>query len=444
MFELSNIEYQKSKKILKINQKSKMTSNTYLRRLFQAYYREKNSSLPIVNSFEQREFGFIPWDKQIMIRHMAFNKIEDLTKNLIQNGPRHVYSSGSLYLQPDNSDMNKKQYQGCDLIIDIDVDHFYTPCKDDHDQWYCKECGESGKGMPNKCPKCKKMKFKTLNWICDKCLTIAKEEIIKLVYDFLIPDFGIKESEIKIAFSGHRGYHLKVENETIRVLSSEARRELVDYVTGENISFEILGLREIGYNIYGLLKSNIGWSQKIVVKIENILINYSKIELEHLLLRFGLRRNFIKSFLNSKNEFLETISKNRNLWIIPNFGMATWKTFLYGIVQEIGAEIDEPVTIDIHRLIRYPGSLHGATGFKVQEIELNELDNFNPLNEYEEKLDPIIFKSKIFQKIEIIEPFVPPTTISGDIYGPYKKGETLEVPHHIAVFFLCKNVAKIQ
>ncbi len=419
-----------------------MTDYTYLKRLFQAYYKKIKPNIPVVNSFEQREFGFIPWDKHIMIRHLSFKTSEYLLKDLIQTGHRHVYSSGSLYLQPDNSDMNKKQYIGCDLIIDIDVDHFYTPCKDNHDRWYCKECGESGNGMPSKCPKCKKTKFNTLNWICDDCLKTAKQEIIKLVYEFLIPDFGIRESDIKVAFSGHRGYHLKVENEKIRKLTSEARREIVDYVTGENISFEILGLREVGTNIYGLTKRNMDWSQKIVTKIEDILNSYSDIQLERLLLKFGLKRHIITSFLNSKDEFIDTISKNRNLWIIPNFGIATWKSFLYGIVHEIGAEIDEPVTIDIHRLIRYPGSLHGATGFKVQELGLNELNSFNPLNENNEKLDPIVFKSKNLQKIEILEPFVPSTKIAGDVFGPFKKGDKIEVPHHIAVFLLCKGVAK--
>jgi len=422
-----------------------MTENTYLKRLFQAYYRGIKSNIHIVNSFEQREFGFIPWDKQIMIRHMSFKNPQNLTKYLMVNAPKHVYSSGTLYLQPDNLDMNKKEYQGCDLIIDIDVDHFYTPCKEDHDQWYCKDCGKSGMGMPTKCPKCKSIKFKTLNWICDKCLTIAKKEIIKLVYDFLIPDFGIKEIDLKIAFSGHRGYHLKVENETIRTLSSDARRELVDYVTGKNISFEILGLREMGHNIHGLLKSNIGWSQKIMKKIEEIL-SKPNLEIEHLLLdkrKFNLNNKLVKSFFNSKDDFLELISKGqKNLWTIEGFTLNRWKNFLQVIVGETGVEIDEPVTIDIHRLIRYPGSLHGATGFKVQEVGLNELEKFKPLNESNQNLDPIVFKSKNVQKIEIIELFVPPTKISGETYGSFKNGDIVEVPNHIAVFLLCKGVAK--
>ena len=164
----------------------------------------------------------------------------------------------------------------------------------------------------------------------------------------------------------------------------------------------------------------------IVKKIIEIL-NKPDLELEHLLLdkrKFNLNKKLVNSFFNSKDDFLDLISKgHKNLWSIEGFTLNRWKNFLQVIVGEIGAEIDEPVTIDIHRLIRYPGSLHGATGFKVQEIELKELEKFNPLNEKNEKLDPIIFKSKKIQKIEIIESFVPATKILGETYGPYNKGD---------------------
>ena len=190
-----------------------MSDTKFLKRLFQAYYQERKKQIPLINQFEQREYGFIPWDKQIMIRHTAFSDNDDLRDFLIKQGPRHTYFSGSLYKHPDNPDMENKDYIGCDLIFDIDVDHFYTNCKDDHDIYYCKECGYSGKGMIDNCPKCGKSKIKTQTWICEDCLNIAKNEIIKLIYNFLIPDFGIEENEMQVAFSGHRGYHLKIDNE---------------------------------------------------------------------------------------------------------------------------------------------------------------------------------------------------------------------------------------
>jgi DNA primase small subunit len=414
-----------------------MSANKFLKKLFQAYYSEKKSNIPIVDLLEHREFGFLYWDKLGMMRHIGFKNSENLKNYLINNGPKHVYSSGSIYIQPDHPDMDKKQYQGCDLIIDIDVDHFETPCKNDHDYWSCKECGKSGKGMVHKCPKCGKLKLKNLNWICDICLDIAKREIIKLIYDFLFPDFGISEKDLKIAFSGHRGYHLKIENKKMRELSSEERREIADYITGDNISFEILGLKNLSLNI-SLLKNNIGWSKKIVSKIEEILKNYSNDTIIQLFKskQFGLNNETIKYILNNKQNFLQT------LWNIDGFGLKSWEKFLNGIIKKVGIEIDEPVTIDIHRLIRYPGSLHGKTGFKVQELSLKELDTFNPLNENDKIRDPIVFYSDITQKIEILASKVATTKIKGQTFGPYAKGEVIEVPHHIAVFLLCKEVAK--
>ncbi len=423
-----------------------MSNVAYLKRLFQAYYKEKGKEIPIVSLFDKREFGFIPWDKQfVMKRHISFSNFDSLAKYIINEGPRHIYSSGTIYLQPDNTDMNNKEYQGCDLIFDIDVDHFYTPCKNDHDIWYCIECGNTGTGMVKKCPKCKKLKLKQLTWICDKCLKIAKKELMKLIYNFLIPDFGIPLNQMKLAFSGHRGYHLKIENAEVRTLSGEERREIAAYVSGNNISLEILGLRKLNNVIYGLLRENIGWSQKIINKIDKILHNYTDDKIRRLLITFGLKADAIRSFLNSKDDFLQSISQNdNNIWNIEGFGLKTWSTFLEGIISMIGTEIDEPVSIDIHRLIRYPGSLHGKTGFKVQELYPDDLDNFNPLNEWNEKLDPIVFESKkkITQKIEIIEAKIPATKIKGETFGPYTQGEKIEVPHHIAVFLLCKGVAK--
>jgi DNA primase small subunit len=418
----------------------------FLKKLFNAYYRESYNDIPIVNSFEFREFGFIPWEKQIMIRHLGFEDPNRLKRDLIEKSPRHAYSSGSIYLKPDNQSMENKEYRGCDLLIDIDVDHFYTPCKDDHDLWFCESCGINGKGMLSKCPKCGKPKLKTLTWICEECLNIAKKEINKLIYDFLIPDFAINEKEIKIAFSGHRGYHLKIESEKIRSLTSEDRREIVDYVTGKNISFEILGLKEVSNIIYGLSKENIGWAQKVMIKIEEFL-NRTNSEIEKDMLdkrKFGFNKELVKSFLMYKNDFIEASFKNqRNIWAIEGFGLITWKRFLEVIVKMIAIEIDEPVSIDVHRLIRYPGSLHGKTGFKVQELEVKQLDDFNPLDENEKKIDPVVFKSKTTQKIQITEQFVPITKIGGESYGPYTKEEIIEIPHHVAVLLLCKEVAKI-
>ncbi|MBY9007822.1 MAG: hypothetical protein KGD63_13855 [Candidatus Lokiarchaeota archaeon] len=423
-----------------------MTNSVFLERVFQAYYKERKKEIPSVNLFDQREFGFIPWYKQIMIRHMGFSDSMGLRNYLIDNPPRHMYSSGSLYLYPGNQDMANKEYLGCDLIIDIDVDHFYTPCKDKHDFWYCQECDKSGKGMIQKCPKCSSLKIKKFSWFCKDCLEISKKEIIRLIDKFLVPDFNIQTNEMHIAFSGHRGYHLKVENDKIRKLSSDQRRELVDYFTGNNISFQILGFEEHSSNIYGFLNNNRDWSKKIIDKLLKMLVNNTNEGISKILENMGLSKNLVKNFLFSKQYFLDILQNNdQNLWNIKGFGMKIWKKFLTGIVHEIGIEIDEPVTIDIHRLIRYPGSLHGKTGFKVQKLSIEELSDFNPLNENKKHLNPIVFESKEnMQKIEITSSNLPEFKLRDKSYGPYYKNDKIEVENHVAILLLCRDVAKLE
>jgi len=50
-------------------------------------------------------------------------------------------------------------------------------------------------------------------------------------------------------------------------------------------------------------------------------------------------------------------------------------------VSLTAGETDEPVTCDVKRLIRLPGSLHGKTGLKVVKILLEDLNDFHPLND---------------------------------------------------------------
>ncbi|MCI4323828.1 MAG: hypothetical protein L3K03_07425, partial [Thermoplasmata archaeon] len=48
---------------------------------------------------------------------------------------------------------------------------------------------------------------------------------------------------------------------------------------------------------------------------------------------------------------------------------------------EVQGEADAPVTTDIHRLIRLPGSRHGGTGLRVVPLTREQLDSFDPLRD---------------------------------------------------------------
>jgi DNA primase small subunit len=69
----------------------------------------------------------------------------------------------------------------------------------------------------------------------------------------------------------------------------------------------------------------------------------------------------------------EVFSKDRN----RNFFMNLIKA-----ESRVNAgETDQPVTTDIHRLIRVPGSLHGKSGFCVTPIDLDSIKSFDPLKD---------------------------------------------------------------
>jgi hypothetical protein len=47
----------------------------------------------------------------------------------------------------------------------------------------------------------------------------------------------------------------------------------------------------------------------------------------------------------------------------------------------VQGETDAPVTTDVHRLIRLPGSLHGGTGLRVVPLTLGQLEPFDPFRD---------------------------------------------------------------
>ncbi len=419
-----------------------MESIRFVKRLFQAYYKDQQKSLPSVSNLLKREFAFIPWENNIMIRHLGFKSLDFLTDYLINNVPKHMYSSASLYELPGASKMDNKNYLGCDLIFDIDADHLDTTCKEKHDFWECKSCKQSGTGLsPKFCPNsdCKSTKFKKITWICEECLEKAKKEIFKLINEFLEPDFGINKDSCFVFFSGHRGYHLHIENEKLRKLSSHERREIVDYITGNNISLSVFGLRKSDRGISYFNQYKLGWPRKIMLKLKNILSIENEVELRNRLNHYPLSKKQKNTLIKERKDIIDNIvKKQRDNWILLGFGIITWENLLLSLAKNIGADIDIPVTIDIHRLIRYPGSLHGSSGFKVVGIEYKNLESFDPFS------DPVIFSKKNFLKLEIIVPEVPKTRVREITWGPFKMGEVLDLPHDIGIFLLCKNVATLK
>jgi DNA primase small subunit len=100
-------------------------------------------------------------------------------------------------------------------------------------------------------------------------------------------------------------------------------------------------------------------------------------------------------------------------------------------LHRFGASVDEPVTADIKRLIRVPGSLHGGSGMLVKKLALSELEGFDPLN------DAVVFGERSV-KITASKPF------SVQLKGKDLRIEEgiQEVPEYAAVYLICRGVAE--
>jgi len=95
------------------------------------------------------------------------------------------------------------------------------------------------------------------------------------------------------------------------------------------------------------------------------------------------------------------------------------------------ANVDEPVTTDIKRLIRLPGSLHGKTGMCVKTIPLKMFENFDPLN------DAIVFGNETVE-LKVMKPF---KEYMKNRLFEYEEG-VYKLPEYIAIYLMCKGIAE--
>jgi len=395
--------------------------------MFKNYYNSKFQESLYPSDIQSREFGFLYWDTNKFVRHLGFSSFNNLHNHIISQSPQHIYCSASRYETPDAPNMKLKSYIDCDLIFDFDVDHIPTPCKAIHDKWTCKICGTAGTGTaPESCPSktCNSKSFGETTWECEKCMEIAKSEITFIIEEFLAKDFGLDpNNDLYVVFSGRRGYHIHVEKEVVRSLDTNARREIVDYITGKGLIPTYHG-----FNPAAQSKPNIfekGWRERIARWVLKFVSEASKDDLKKILtdrVNIEEARTEIISQLNSRNPS----------WAFTKIGEITWNKLIQTTINKFAGKIDQPVTIDVHRLIRLPGSLHGKTGFLVKKLAFSELQNFDPFS------DAQVFEGT--QQIIVKE--APQFRIGNEYIGPLKDKQ-IELNMNAAIFLLAKGLADL-
>jgi len=385
--------------------------------MFRRYYESADIILP--NRFARREFGFMFFDGSMVHRHVGFANVANLKEYLLNKTPAHVYHSSAYYEIPDAPTMEEKGWLGADLIFDLDADHISRV-----------------KGMPY-----------------EEMLEEVKTETKKIVDDFLIEDFGLNEKFISISFSGGRGYHIHARDPNLLSLGTHERREIVDYITGNELDHDVFVSPKVfdkdpwksKYRYTLPLSNETGWKKRIrngIIEIaENLepmgrnqaikhLCGYNKIS------RKAAEVIYDTLFKTSKGS--RGIDKLRNGWI-DIFPSDRFLTFFKDITMQKAVDLskretDEPVTSDIKRLIRMVSSLHGKTGMMVVKMTRDNLDDFKPLRD----AFPQTFRDNPI-RVEINKSAN--ARLRGETFN-LRQGLT-EIPEYAAVFFACRGLATI-
>lgn len=400
--------------------------------MFDDYYTKVYSPNTSLSMMERREFGFSLFDSW-MLRHQTFKHGDELKDFLQSSVPSDAYCSCAYYEDPE-ADMDRKGWLGADLVFDIDCDHVPTPCDKIHDKWNCGVCGLKGKGYtPNKCPVCGGEKFEVSTWSCEVCLDSAKEETVKLL-DMLMEDFGFSEKEVDVFFSGHRGYHVYVENEAVKMLDAMARKEIVDYVSGLGLEvfFHGLNQKNMKQNSFsqGGPLGEVGWGKRLTLGIRDFILDAKRGDL----MEIGIKKNIAETMLQNRDVIVKKWL-NRGTWSpVRGIGFKTWRKIAEHAADLQSAKIDTVVTTDIHRLIRLADTLHGKTGLKKVQFPVSDIDDFDP------------FKSAVAFKTGTATVFVadaPEFRVGDELFGPYKE-QKVELPTAAAMLLVCKGRGEVM
>lgn len=393
-------------------------NSRFLLKSFRKYYLANAPPMP--PRYGRREFGFMFFDRDYVQRHMGFQTPADLRRFMVGQVPSHSYYSTAYYRRPGAPTMDEKEWMGADLIFDLDADHLEGA----DEMTYA--------GM----------------------LEEVKKEMIRLIDTFLLDDLGFPEEGIQIVFSGGRGYHAHVSLQSVLGLGAQERREIVDYVTSTGLDVDRLfpavgtankvsdtsdGRRaSVRFNREIPPKNSEGWKKRAREGFEVLVEDVCTLPPQELRSKYPtLGKKNASTVANLSND----LRKHRK-FIMENDRMNPMDTFRQellvetmkeDVVPRLAGEVDEPVTADIKRLIRLPGSVHGRTGLRVVPLTRAELTGFDPFlmavpEEYSD--EPV--------QITMRRPYE--VTLKGE---RFKLNGTVEVPEYAAVFLVGRREAEI-
>ena len=386
---------------------------------FAEYYQSLSvDDLWIPPRFRSREWMFIPWGSKPPDRHRGFSDKSEFLHYLHHKAPHSCFHSTAYYNDPSERKMADKGWLGADLIFDLDGDHLP---------------GVSDTDFP-------------------MMIELVQEQAWRLWSEFLEPEFGFREQYVQITFSGHRGFHIHVRDPSYLHLDSNARRQLVNYIRGEGVN-----VRDVfsGYES--------GWKSRVQLGVDHVLqklraVSDGSDEKTRILTEFHeiMKQRIrhpdcsVKSCSKAKLEDLANLSLDEgriqrlrgdsSLQVFPGDSTSVFWELVKGAPLPVG-ETDEAVTVDVKRVIRWIGSLHGKCGLRVTELPLNRLDPdssnaFNPLNE------AVAFTGSNTMNVELTSDDIVARISDFEVEG--STGDVFVVPESMATFLTLKGWGHVQ
>jgi len=337
-----------------------------------------------IKSIERREFG-VGNNKKIDSRHLAFRTEAEFRGYLVSNTPFFVSHSAAYYHFPAATPIEKKQRIGADLIFDLDMH-------------------AAGKyGVYGK-------------------LEEVKQDVLRLLEEFITGDFGVPRENALVVFSGNRGYHIHVRDDDYLTLGDEGRREIVNYVRGEGLNYaDFFEWRSIEKHqkLYGPTPDEGGYRGRLA----RTILKEPGLLSKRLFAKEDQRRMFIEGI--RAGDWSRTSLKLRE---IPKR-----VSEIADRLPVLSVNADAAVTHDMSKLIRVPNSIHGDTGFIARKVQ--DIEKFNPL-------DDALLESGKEPAVVFLES-VPELEIMKSTYGPYKKDEKTELPEPVALLYVLKGSASL-
>lgn len=364
---------------------------------FRKYYFSRTAELEIPNNPSAREFGYLTFEEN-MVRHITCNDEGEVKALILKEVPRGFFSSVSLYENP-ALPVEEKGWLKSDLVFDIDAGDLELKCVNEHDFYLCQSCYTPYKTKKNSCDYCKSESIIQIKWVCEECISRTEEESEKL-QDILESDFGISSFKIKRYFSGHRGFHLHVNDSEYEVLDQNARAEIVEYLSGTGLLPKHFGFsaRWAAYNPAKLpLDSEPGWRGRVARRLVELT-----------------------SVKDSKEAFAMFYLKNKE----------KMKESMESLLRSVTVKVDKGVTIDLHRIFRMPGTLHDKSGL-IKKL-------------HKEGDKPLITAVGLGSfPTEVWVSYSPKFNLKGNWFGPFKD-EVIKLPAYAAAFLAMKGLATVR